>query len=352
MTIERGTGNLLAADVDALVNTVNTDGVMGKGLALQFKKAFPENFSAYERACKSGELRTGEMHVVQRLTSPRFIINFPTKKHWRHPSRIEYIRDGLRALIGEVKRLGIESIAVPPLGCGNGGLDWADVRPLILEAFAAVPEVRVVLFAPADAPSPEEIIDRRAKPAMTPSRAAVLALMGRYAETEYDYRLSLVEVQKLTYFLQLAGEDLRLEYRAHHYGPYADNLRKTLRNIEGHYTRGLGDGKNSPETPLEVLPGAVEDARRFLETRADVLARLDRVSALIEGFETPFGMELLGSVHWVMQHDANPEDVNDVIAKVHAWSERKRSQMKDGHIRAAWSRLREHGWTMAAERCA
>lgn len=160
--------------------------------------------------------------------SPRFIINFPTKRRWRHPSKLEYIQEGLDNLIEQVKRLEITSIAIPPLGCGNGGLDWSVVRPIIIDAFATVPNVRVVLFEPADAPPADQIIDRRPKPRMTPERAAILALMGRYAETDYGYRLSLVEVQKLAYFLQLAGENLRLEYYAHHYGPYADNLRKAL----------------------------------------------------------------------------------------------------------------------------
>jgi O-acetyl-ADP-ribose deacetylase (regulator of RNase III) len=349
MPIERGKGNLLAADVDALVNTVNTEGVMGKGLALQFKKAFPENFASYERACRAGEVKTGQMYIVRRLSSPHFIINFPTKGHWRKPSKLEYVRDGLCDLLAHVERLNIDSIAVPPLGCGNGGLVWSAVRPLIIEAFSKVPDVRVLLFEPVDAPAADQIIDRRVKPGMTPARAAVLALMGRYIETDYDYRLSLVEVQKLAYFLQHAGENLRLEYRAHYYGPYADNLRKALRNIEGHYTQGVGDGKNSPETPLELLPGAVDEARASLEQRPETLARLDRVAALIEGFETPFGMELLSTVHWVMQHGANPDDVEDVLANVQAWSERKRSQMKDGHVRAAWSRLHEQGWARSAK---
>lgn len=348
MAFERGRGNLLTADVDALVSTVNTVGVMGKGLALQFKKAFPENFASYERACKAGEVVPGRMHVVERLTSPRFIINFPTKRHWRHPSRLEDVRDGLRDLVDQVRRRGIRSIAIPPLGCGNGGLAWSAVKPLIVQAFKALDDVRVVLFEPADAPAADSIIDRRKTPSMTPGRAAVLALMGRYVETGYDYRLSLIEVQKLAYFLQEAGESLRLEYRAHHYGPYADNLRKALRNMEGHYTRGFGDGKNHPETPLELLPGAVETAREFLRTRSETLSRLERVKQLIDGFETPFGMELLGTVHWVMRHEANPDDVGDVTAKVHAWSQRKRSQMKDGHVRAAWARLHEQGWARPA----
>lgn len=344
MTIERGEGNLLAADVDALVNTVNTEGVMGKGLALQFRKAFPENFTSYERACKEGQVEVGRMHVVQRLASPRFIVNFPTKKHWRQPSKLEYVRDGLRDLVARVRALGIESIAVPPLGCGNGGLDWSAVKPLIVDAFAKVPDVRVLLFEPSGAPAAEAVIDRRKKPPMTAARASVLALMGRYVETGYDYRLSLVEVQKLAYFLQAAGEPLRLDYRAHHYGPYADNLRKALRNMEGHFTRGLGDGKNSPETPLELLPGAVTEARAFLASMPESVSRVGKVIALIDGFETPFGMELLGTVHWVMRHEAKPDDCDAVIAKVHAWSARKRSQMKDGQLRAAWQRLREQGW--------
>jgi len=344
MTIERGEGNLLAAQVDALVNTVNTVGVMGKGLALQFKNAFPENYAAYERACKAGEVSVGRMHVVRRLASPRFIINFPTKKHWKQPSRIEYIQDGLRDLVEQVQRLGIESIALPPLGCGNGGLDWTVVRPMIVEALASLPNGRVLLFEPSGAPAAETLLDHRPKPLMTPGRAAVLALIGRYLQTGYDYRLSLVEVQKLAYFLQEAGETLRLEYAPHYYGPYADNLRKALRTMEGHYTSGIGDGNNSPETELKVLSGALDDATSFLAGRPETLARLDRVARLIEGFESPFGMELLGTVHWVAKHGKSA-DFEAVVTGVHAWSARKRSQMKDGHILAAWNRLCEQSWT-------
>ncbi|MEX1361501.1 MAG: macro domain-containing protein [Nannocystaceae bacterium] len=347
MTIEPGTGNLLEADVDALVNTVNTQGVMGKGLALQFKKAFPDAFQSYVRACKAGEVVPGKIHTVHRLVAPRFILNFPTKKHWRNPSKLEYIRDGLDDLVQQVRALRIQSIAVPPLGCGHGGLDWEDVRPLIESAFAHLPGVRVVLYAPKGAPAADAIIDRRKTPRMTAARAAVLALMSKYLETGYEYRLSLLEVQKLAYFLQECGEPLRLQYVAHHYGPYADNLRKALRNMEGHYTRGVGDGRNEPETPLEILPGAIEAATKFLAGQPESAGRLERVARLIEGFETPFGMELLATVHWVARGEA-ALDLEAVTAGVHAWSERKRSTMKDGHVRAAWSRLVELGWVGAA----
>src|SRR5579884_1817745 len=133
MTIKLVKGDLLSQNVDAVVNTVNTVGVMGKGVALQFKRRWPENFRAYERASKQGDVQIGKMFIYDagRLLTPRYIINFPTKVHWRSPSKLEYIREGLEDLVSQIRRLNIESIAMPPLGCGNGGLDWEDVRPLI-----------------------------------------------------------------------------------------------------------------------------------------------------------------------------------------------------------------------------
>ncbi len=342
--IERGTGNLLTADVDALVNPVNTVGVMGKGLALQFKKAFPEGFREYEAACKRDEVVVGRMHVVQRLMRPRLIFNFPTKKHWRQPSKLEYIRDGLVDLAAQIRALKVASIAVPPLGCGNGGLAWRDVRPRIEAALGSLGEVRVVLFEPAGAPAASAIVDRRRRPAMTPSRALLLASMNAYAQTGFDSRLSLLELQKLAYFLQAAGEPLRLDYKPHHYGPYADNLRKALRNIEGHFTSGLGDGRDRPDTPIKLLPGALEQALAVVESRDDSRQRLDRVARLIERYETPFGMELLATVHWALTHGRRPDDLSAIVEEVQRWNQRKRDMFKPAQIRCAWERLREQGW--------
>lgn len=149
--LETTRGDLLRADVEAIVNTVNCVGVMGKGIALQFKLAFPENFAAYRQACQRGEVRPGRMNVFPTRLSrnPRFIVNFPTKRDWRAPSRLEDIEAGLESLTAEVRRLGIRSIALPALGCGLGGLDWEIVRPRIEVAFAGIPEVSVLLFEPA-----------------------------------------------------------------------------------------------------------------------------------------------------------------------------------------------------------
>lgn len=144
------TGNLFDAKVDALVNPVNTVGVMGKGLALQFKKTYPANTRAYEAACKKGELRIGEMFTFDLGEGkvPRYIVNFPTKEHWRSPSKLVYVENGLVALVEVVKSHAIRSLAVPALGAGLGGLAWTDVKPLLERAFGQLEEVDVRVFEP------------------------------------------------------------------------------------------------------------------------------------------------------------------------------------------------------------
>lgn len=165
--ISEESGNLLNAPADALVNTVNTVGVMGKGLALQFKQAYPANFRAYQAACRHGEVRLGRMFVYEPggPGQPRYLVNFPTKGHWRDRSTLVDVREGLADLRRLVLDRAITSIAVPPLGCGNGGLDWRDVRPLIEEALGDLPGVRVLLYPPQDAPPLPRCPSARSGPA-------------------------------------------------------------------------------------------------------------------------------------------------------------------------------------------
>ena len=141
-------GNLLEEQTEALVNAVNCVGFMGKGIALQFKQTFPDNFKHYQKACKNDQVKPGHMFTVatESLLNPYYIINFPTKRHWRQKSKIEDIQTGLTALVNEVQTLGIQSIAIPSLGCGNGGLPWSEVKPLIIDAFESLPSVDVILF--------------------------------------------------------------------------------------------------------------------------------------------------------------------------------------------------------------
>jgi len=337
-------GNLIEADAEALVNSVNCEGYMGKGIALQFKKAFPENFKAYARACRAGEVQAGRMFVFSTgsMINPRYIINFPTKRKWRAKSRIEDIEAGLKTMVEEIHDRGITTIAVPPLGCGLGGLNWHEVKPRIERAFARLPQVRVLLFEPAGAPAAKAMPVRTKRPKMTLARALLIRVMRQYLELAY--RLTLLEVQKLAYFLQESGEPLRLRYVKHLYGPYAHNLNKVLEILDGHFIRGYGDSQ-APDAEIELLPAAIEEADRFLAQSQESRARLARVAEVIDGFETPYGMELLSSVHWVAVHEAPPStDADGAVQTVQRWNDRKRSMFKPEHIRVAWQRLHEQGW--------
>lgn len=349
--IEITEGNLLNAPVDALVNTVNTEGVMGKGIALQFKQAYPQMFRAYAKACKAGEVRLGKMDIHDLgglIEGPRWIINFPTKGHWRARSRKSDIEAGLQDLVAAIQRLSIRSIAVPPLGCGHGGLNWAEVRPLIESALGRLPDVRILLFAPGATPSAATMPNRTERPKMTIGQAALIALMDRYLKGLLDPFVSLLEIHKLLYFLQAAGQPLRLQYEARQFGPYARNLRQVLIRLDSHYIQGYGDGRDSPSKPIELVPGAVDEARTFLQEDDAIRRRMDRVADLIEGYEDPYGLELLSSLHWVMAHDGEARLSAAVAAKaVHEWNGRKRRTLKTEHLLKAWNHLVSKGWAPA-----
>lgn len=342
--IELQQGDILKAKADALVNTVNCVGVMGRGIALQFAKAFPEMFQAYEAACKRGEVEPGKVltHDLNRFEQPHYVINVPTKKHWRGKSRMEYVEAGLAALVEEVRRLGIKSVAVPPLGCGLGGLEWSDVRPRIEEAFSAVPDVHALVFEPKGAPSAEAMAKEQKKPNMTEGRALLLGLMRRYLAAVMDPSVTLLEIHKLMYFMQESGQNLRLNYSKGPYGPYAENLRHVLTHIEGHFIIGYGDAADKPDKPIEPKPEAVAAAEEFLKDHPRIHARFDHVAELIEGFETPYGMELLSTVHWVARHEGARE-LNDAVEKTYAWNDRKK-MFKPEHVRIAWDALNREGW--------
>jgi len=347
--IEMGKGNLLKANAEALVNTVNCIGIMGKGIALQFKQAYPENFKAYEKACKAGEVQPGKMFIVptNKMFNPKYIVNFPTKRHWRGKSRIEDIKAGLEALISEVQELGIASIAVPPLGCGNGGLNWSDVKPLTEKAFSKVPTVKVLLYEPKGAPAPEDMQIGSQSPPLTRARAMLICLVEIYGIPGYE--LTLLEIQKLAYFLQVSGEPLRLQYVKEKFGPFANNLNHVLQKLEGHFIRGYGDHA-AVGTQIHTIPGAIETAQQFLQEYPDAHERLQRVSQLIQGFETPYGMELLATVHWVATRE-DPRATTEcarAVSEVQAWSQRKSCLFNARHIEIAWQRLRDHDWLQAS----
>lgn len=344
-------GNLLTAEVDALVNTVNTVGVMGKGIALQFKRAYPANYAFYRAACKAGDVRLGEMLLFDtgRLGPRRFVINFPTKGHWKARSRLDDIRSGLADLIRVIRAKKIDSVAIPALGCGNGGLDWGVVRPMIVQAFAELPEVRVLLYPPAGAPAPESMPVGTAPPSLTRGRAVLLAAMQRYLQSAsaIDPRdgVSELEIQKIAYFLQVLGQPLKLSFRRALYGPYAEQLQHVLQQLEGHYMVGYGDrsGRVQDLRPIRLKPATGAQATAWLDAHdAAAHDRIDALLRLVDGYETPYSMELLATVHFAVASDPG-SDEDRLVELVRGWSGRKARLFTADHIRLAHERLRAEG---------
>lgn len=300
-------GNLLEASADALVNTVNEVGVMGKGIALQFRDAFPESARQYQEAARQGRVQVGRMFVTENpsLVKPHWIIHFPTKRNWRQPSRIAWVREGLKDLARVMKARGITSIAIPPLGCGNGGLDWLQVRREIEGALAMMPDVDITVYEPTaryhNAPKRVGVKE------LTPARALIAELIRRYSILGIE--CSLLEVQKLAWFLSRVMERqgltdvMSLRFEANKYGPYADQLRFLLDNLDGSYLHSekrLADAK--PLDPIRFDDGKLAMLEGYFETPegSDYRAALDQASAVIEGFESPYGMELLATVDWLI----------------------------------------------------
>lgn len=335
--------NIFDINVEALVNTVNCVGIMGKGLALQFKKYFPENFKAYQKSCREQKVQPGHIFVYETGTfnNPKYILNFPTKRHWKEKSRLEDIQIGLKDLIKKIKILRIKSIAIPPLGCGNGGLYWPTVHKLILEACEEIPNVKIKIIEPNG--YKEQSRHLITKPKLTLSRALVIKLIERYQELHYQ--LTLIEIQKLAYFLQEAGEPLKLTFEKAHYGPFANNLNKVLSRMEGHFIKGFDIENPKPHQEITLIDSAKEEVNALLNNDAIARHRLKVVENLIEGFESPYGLELLATVHWVVHH-GNPRAHNlfEAIELTHNWNLSKKNKFSPEHIETTWSHLKEVNW--------
>ena len=342
--IEYKQGDLLSTNVEAVVNTVNCVGVMGRGIALQFKKQYPENFKYYEAACKRGDVVPGKMLVYETdsLANPRLIINFPTKRHWRGASRIEDIEKGLPDLIDIIKKYNIKSVAAPPLGCGLGGLEWSVVKPLMESAFTQLNDVDVTIFEPIGVPPAGVMARNRIVPNMTEGRAALVSLAKRYLDGLLDPYVTLLEIHKLMYFLQESGEPLKLKYIKGTYGPYATNLSHVLNRIEGHMLSGYADGGDNPDKEIQIVPGADTDAAVFLTQHSETLTHIDHVAELIDGFETPFGMELLSTIHWVAKNE-KAETLDAIINRTYEWGPNKR-KFSPRQIELAIDCLSRNGW--------
>jgi O-acetyl-ADP-ribose deacetylase (regulator of RNase III) len=345
-------GNLLDAPTEAVVNTVNTVGVMGKGIALMFKEAFPGNFRAYDEAVKRKEVRVGHMFVTENTAfdGPRWLINFPTKKHWRQPSKLEWIVDGLKDLRRVVEEKGIHSIALPPLGCGNGGLDWSDVRQEIERAFEQLHDLDVWVFEPT--PKYQNVAKRTGVMKLTPARALVAEMIRRYWVLGIE--CTYLEVQKLCWFLERTiqelgfNDPLDLRFAADKYGPYSDRLRHLLNGLDGSYLHC--DKRLSDAGPSDTI-WFDEERRPFVdlflkqENSRPLRIILDRTADRIDGFESPLGMELLSTVDWLIEREHCGRSVSAIRDGLSRWpagpgaAERKQKLFSDRLIGLALSRL-------------
>ena len=319
-------GNLLEAPVEALVNTVNTVGVMGKGIALMFKEAFPQNFRAYEDACKRKEIRVGHMFVTesQRFDGPKWIINFPSKKHWRQPSKLEWITEGLTDLVRVINEKGIQSVALPPLGCGNGGLDWADVRPEIERALGPLAGVDFQVFEPTE--KYQNVAKKTGVIQLTPARALIAEMVWRYWVLGSD--CTYLEVQKIGWFLERAVRKLAqpnaldLQFSADRYGPYSDRLRHLLNGLDGSYLhcdKRLSDA--GPTDTIWVDEGTRPRVELFLkqDEHRNLLPILEATESIVSGFESPLGMELLATVDWLIERENCTPSVDSIRTGLESW---------------------------------
>lgn len=319
------TGNLLKADAEALVNTVNTVGVMGKGIALMFKEAFPANFLAYNEACKSGDVTVGKVHVFDRggFFNPRYIINFPTKKHWRHPSKMEWIKDGLKDLKKVIEDLNIRSVAIPPLGAGNGKLEWSDVREQIENILGDMASVDILVFEPVE--QYQNVSKRDGAEKLTPARAIMAELIRRYLVLGIE--CTMLEVQKLAWFAERLIQKsampnvLDLQFSQNRYGPYAHRLSHMLNSIDGSYihcSKRIADASPSDTIWFEYQKSEAVAAYLRSEGKS-YLPIISWAEDLIDGFESPLGLELLSTIDWIINIDKVAPTLEAVRNAVAHW---------------------------------
>ena len=337
------TGDLLKANAEALVNTVNTVGVMGKGIALQFKEEFPKNNKEYIAACKVGILEPGlllpvwdnSLHLGRKL-----IINFPTKVHWRQASRYEYIEVGLQALRQLILEIGIKSIAIPPLGCGNGGLEWDRVKELIEQYLSDVPAEVLVYNPNAEIKAVLQQQETIKKEGLTPQRAQLLYLLFAYESLGEDS--SLFAANKLAYFLQRMGQKMQLQFKPHYYGPYALGVEKVLYSMNGVYLKGLEQGQAKAFEPLKLNYERWDEVQQFIKTKLDneQQLRLQRLLEMVSDFLSEMSLEILASTAYLMEQ--NPDyDFEEIVKKINGWNSRK-SKFQQEHIRTAYEHLQSY----------
>ncbi len=334
------TGDLLSSDAQALVNTVNTVGVMGKGIALQFKERFPLNFKRYKDACKAGELQPGKLLVVREtsIDGEKIIINFPTKTDWKQRSSYAYIEAGLQDLVRVIEQETIQSIAIPPLGCGNGGLKWEKVRPMMEQYLGSLP-IEVSIYEPNEAIK-QVLQKQETKKTVQLSTARAMLLYAVFSYESMGEHASLFVANKLAYFLQRLGENLRLNFKPHHYGPYANEVGHVLYKLNGAYMMGMEQNEIKAFESLQLRYDKLDEVRDYVNNslQPEQRQRLKNLLTLIAGFQSALSLEVLASVDFI-QAQEGITSVEDVFARLQNWSDRKKRLIKERHVAIAVEQL-------------
>jgi len=316
-------GNILDSPAQALVNTVNTVGIMGKGIALQFKKSFPNNFKAYKDACDRKLIAIGKLFVTKDQNidlGEKIVVNFPTKKDWRKPSEYEFIERGLQDLVNIIEKHEIKSIAIPPLGAGNGGLDWEKVKKLIETELGAL-DIEITVYEPT-----RQIIEHLKKERIKLTDARALLLYTLYDLVKNGEFVSEFSSEKVCYFLQRFGAKkyFKLKFEPNFYGPYSGKAKYVLNALNGSYVMGYSDMNKRPFEPMTLVADGYKEVQQYVESNPELHNIAKKTIGFLDGFYSDFALELLSTIDYLsVKHETFDKEI--IVQKLEEWSDRKRS---------------------------
>lgn len=341
------TGDLLSAHTQALVNTVNTVGVMGKGIALQFKEKYPNNFVKYALACKQKELVPGHLVISKEATidtPEKIIINFPTKTEWYLKSKYEYIELGLKELVKTIVEYNIKSIAIPPLGCGNGGLQWTKIKEMMENYLSKFEDVNILIYEPSN--TIKEVLkkqDYNSDIKLTNARALILYALFYY-ETAGEYS-SLFVANKIAFFFKRLKEPsfAKLTFVQDYYGPYSVGVNHLIKSLDGKYLKGMRQMTAKPFEKLELNYEKKQEVSDYVRTKlkSEQIERLKKLIRLIDGFQSALSLEILASVDFIRSENMNISE-EDAILLIKKWSDRKNRLCREKYISIAYRHLSKY----------
>lgn len=353
-------GDMFESSAQTLVNTVNTVGVMGKGVALEFKRRFPDMFEDYHRRCERGEVWLGKPYLYKRPTLPH-ILNFPTKAHWRAVSRLQDIVRGLEYLEQHYVDWGITSLAVPPLGCGQGGLDWSIVGPTLFQHLSRL-KIPVQLFAPYGTPhgeldarylqrslesaSSSDITGVSAPLRLEPGWIALIAVLDHLERDPHHWPVGKTTFQKLAYFATAAGVPTGLRFERGAYGPFARDVAKIMSRLVNNNL--LVQEKLGRMVAHRVGPTYRDARRAYGSELARWDAQIERVADLLARLRTTRAAEVAASVHFasatIREDTSSPPDERRVLEVVLTWKDTMRPSLQADEVLLAMRSLAMLRW--------